>query len=135
MNVLVDTSIWSLALRRSKKPELPHFVRELEELIRESRVEIIGPIRQEILSGIREKHDFDELRKYMRAFADLDLASSDYERAAEIFNACRAVGIQGSNTDFLLCSVAESRGLALFTNDKDFHRYANHCTLHFHLPR
>lgn len=110
-------------------------MRELEELIHESRVEIIGPIRQEILSGIREKHDFEELRKSMRSFPDLDLESSGYERAAEIFNGCGAVGIQGSNTDFLLCSVAESRSLALFTTDKNFHRYANHCTVKFHEPR
>ena len=62
------------------------------------------------------------MRKNTGAFPDLDFKSSDYERAAEIFNACLALGIQGSNTDFLLCSVAELRGLALFTTDKDFHR-------------
>ncbi len=135
MNVLVDTSVWSLALRRSKKKELHHSVRELEELIRESRAEIIGPIRQEILSGIREKHDFNELRKHLRAFPDLMLESQDYERAAEIFNACRAAGIQGSNTDFLLCAVAELRGLALFTTDKDFNRYGKHCALQLHSAR
>ncbi len=135
MNVLVDTSIWLLAFRRSNKRESAHLVHELEELIRESRVEIIGTIRQEVLTGIREKQDFDELRKAMRAFSDLTISSSDFERAAEILNACHAVGIQGSNTDFLLCSVAESRSLALFTTDKDFHRYANHCTLQFHKPR
>ena len=135
MNVLVDTSIWLLAFRRSNKPQSPRLLHELEELIRESRVEIIGPIRQEILSGISERHDFDELRKAMKSFPDITLESSDFERAAEILNACRAVGIQGSDRNFLLCAVAESRKLALFTTDKDFQRYANHCNLHFHSPR
>ncbi len=135
MNVLVHTTIWLLAFRRSNKSQSSQFVHELEELIRECRVEIIGPVRQEVLTGIREKQDFDELRKAMRAFTDLTIVSSDFERAAEILNACRTAGIQGSDTDFLLCSVAESRGLALFTTDKDFHRYANHCTLQFHEPR
>jgi predicted nucleic acid-binding protein len=135
MNVLVDTTIWLLAFRRSNKQQSPHLVHELEELIREARVEIIGPIRQEILSGISEKHDFYELRKAIRSFPDLTLESSDFERAAEIHDACRTTNIQGSNRDFLLCAVAESRKLALFTTDKDFHRYVNHCTLHFHSPR
>jgi predicted nucleic acid-binding protein len=135
MNVLVDTSIWLLAFRRSNKRQSPRLVHELEELIRESRVEIIGPIRQEILSGISEKHDFDELRKAIRSFSDLMLESSDFERAAEILNACRAVGIQGSDRNFLLCAVAESRKLALFTADKDFSSYTNHCKLELHSPR
>jgi predicted nucleic acid-binding protein len=135
MNVLVDTSVWSLAFRRVKKTASHASVTELAELIRESRAEIIGPIRQEILSGIRDKHDFDELRKHLRAFPDLVLESEDYERAAEIFNTCRAHGIQGSNTDFLICAAAEIRKLSLLTTDKDFNRYAEHCKLEFHSPR
>lgn len=135
MNVLVDTSVWSLAFRRTKKAANNPTVLELTELIRESRAEIIGPIRQEILSGIREKQDFDQLRKHLRAFPDLILDSEDYARAADIFNACRAAGVQGSNTDFLICAVVEQRGLALFTTDKDFSRYLKHCKIELHLPR
>lgn len=135
MNVLVDTSVWSLALRRVQKSANHPSVLELAELIRESRAEIIGPIRQEILSGIRDKRDFVELRKHLRAFPDLILESEDYERAADIYNDCRAAGIQGSNTDFLICAVAEQRRLALFTTDKDFSHYANHCKLELHSPR
>ena len=60
MKVLVDTSVWSLALRRS----LPHAgpeVLELIELIREVRVLMIGPIRQELLSGVKNKAQFQKL--------------------------------------------------------------------------
>ncbi|MFO7766132.1 MAG: hypothetical protein R6V33_06850 [Pelovirga sp.] len=54
MNVLVDTCIWSLALRR-KKSEQDAVVNELGELISEGRAQLIGPIRQELLSGIKNK--------------------------------------------------------------------------------
>ena len=49
MKVLVDTSIWSLSLRRDSKQN-QEYKAELSELIKEVRVQIIGPIRQEILS-------------------------------------------------------------------------------------
>ena len=96
MNVLVDTSVWSWALRReaSKDPDVEE---ELSELIRELRVRIIGPICQETLSGIRSGRQFEELRTYLSAFPDLSLETGDYEKAAEFFNVCRRNGIQGSN--------------------------------------
>jgi predicted nucleic acid-binding protein len=67
MRVLVDTSVWSEALRRRKKSELD-VVREFQSLILEHRVDIIGPIRQEILSGLREDSQFDRLEKHLAAF-------------------------------------------------------------------
>ena len=131
MNVLVDTSVWSLALRRARKIDdaLP---RELAELIQEGRVIMIGPVRQELLSGIKSKPQFEQLREHLRAFPDLELDSSDYEDAAEAFNRCRERGIQGSNTDFLICAVAMRRDLGVFTTDGDFKRYARvlNVTLH-----
>ena len=50
MKVLVDTSIWSLAFRR-RNPVRDAYVTELERLVEEMRIQMIGPIRQEILSG------------------------------------------------------------------------------------
>ena len=44
MKVIVDTSVWSLALRRGKDVEGKH-VEELEELIKEVRAQLIGPVR------------------------------------------------------------------------------------------
>ncbi|MDH3976733.1 MAG: PIN domain-containing protein [Deltaproteobacteria bacterium] len=119
MKVLVDTSIWSLALRRKESAYDP-LVRELEELIREFRVHIIGPVRQEILSGIRSKEQFENLKKHFRSFPDMELHEADYECAAEFFNIARKKGIQGSNTDFLICAAANRYGMTIFTNDKDF---------------
>ena len=66
MNVLVDTSVWSLALRRNK-PRGTAEERELTELIREGRVAIIGPIRQELLSGVKTLAQFRTLRDRLRA--------------------------------------------------------------------
>jgi len=130
VNVLVDTSVWSLALRR--RDASSGEAAELVELIREQRVRMIGPVRQELLSGIRDGERFRILRERLRAFPDIPLEPDDYERAAEFFNACRARGIQGSNTDFLLCAVSDRRSLALFTTDADFAQYARHIPLRLH---
>lgn len=115
----MDTSIWSLALRRAKE-DASDISRELESLIADHRVVIIGPIRQELLSGIRSGSQFDNLKKRLAAFPDELIASEDYEEAARIFNICRQKGIQGSNTDFLICAVAKRRQFEIFTIDKDF---------------
>jgi predicted nucleic acid-binding protein len=123
VNVLVDTSVWSLALRRAKRIDNTTPL-ELSELIREGRIVMMGPVRQELLSGIKAKTQFELLREHLQSFPDLELESADYEAAAVAFNRCREKGIQGSNTDFLLCAVAQRRGLAIYTTDGDFRHYA-----------
>lgn len=123
MKVLVDTSVWSLALRRSNAGPHPA-VDELRSLVDEGRVAMIGPVRQELLSGVRTGAAFERLRDALRPFSDEPLESADYERAAEHFNTCRAEGIQGSNTDFLICAVAERRKLPILTTDADFVHFA-----------
>ena len=138
MMVLVDTSVWSLALRRSGKglgPEQEQLRRELGELIREGRVRLIGSIRQEILSGIREEAQFRTLRMRLRAFPDEPLTTADYEGAAEADNECRHSGISGSAVDFLICAVAMRRTWAIFTTDRDFDRYRKHLAIRIHSRR
>lgn len=131
MKVLVDTSVWSLALRRGSDSE-PGPVRELRSLIADNRVQMIGPIRQEILSGIREEGQFKELEVRLSAFPDLPLAPEDHVSAARFFNLCRRKGVQGSNTDFLICAVAVRHRFAIFTTDKDFALYAKHLPIVLH---
>jgi len=123
MRVLVDTSVWSLALRRDKHVRNLE-AEELRRLIAAHVVEIIGPIRQELLSGVRDQPQFDQLETHLMAFADLPLLAEDYVTAAKFFNLCRSRGIQGSNTDFLICAVAVRRDLAVFTTDGDFLGFA-----------
>lgn len=123
MKVIVDTSVWSHAFRRDHLVDAPEAL-ELRRLIKDFRATIIGPIRQEILSGIPNAKQFTMLRGLMSAFVDEPLVAEDYERAASFFNRCRAKGIQGSHVDFLICSVAASRGGPIFSTDKDFLGYA-----------
>jgi predicted nucleic acid-binding protein len=108
-------------------------VDELRRLVAGGRVAIVGPIRQEVLSGIREKAAFDRLRDHLSAFPDEPLTAADFERAAEYFNVCRARGLQGCNTDFLLCAVSERHQLPLLTTDEDFIRYSKVLPVALHL--
>ena len=134
MRVLVDTSVWSEALRRRKKIE-SDIVREFRSLILEHRVDIIGPIRQEVLSGLRDNAQFEKLEKHLAAFPDIPLETADHIMAAQFFNTCRAKGVQGSNTDFLICAVAVRRQLAIYTTDKDFPLFEKHLPVVLHETR
>jgi predicted nucleic acid-binding protein len=123
VKVLVDTSVWSLVLRRRSPPRDDAIADELKRLIANYRVMMMGPIRQELLSGIRTRGQYDRLRERLRAFPDLRLQTDDYELAAGFFNRCRSEGPQGSNTDFLICAVAKRRATSVFTTDRDFEAY------------
>ena len=121
MSILVDTCIWSKVLRY-KEPDL-NLSNKLIELIKNSKVSIIGPIRQEVLSGITHKDQFNKLKTKLSAFEDIPIETHHYIQAAEYSNFCRSKGIQGSSIDFLICSVAKDLDLTIFTLDKDFFHY------------
>lgn len=124
MKVLVDTSVWSLALRRKAANDKSiRIVDELSDLIRDLRVTIIGPIRQELLSGISDAKIFEELKERMAAFVDYIIPTADYELAAEFSNRCRKNGVQGSHIDFLICAAAARNEWEIFAEDKDFQNY------------
>src|SRR5664279_1565447 len=127
MNTLVDTSVWSLALRRQPKDLTAaeqSMVGELVDLTREGRVRIIGLIRQELLSGIRTAAQYEKLRVALRAFPDEPIDTPDYETAAGASNACRAKGVTASVVDALICQTALSRRWSILTTDPDFTSYA-----------
>ena len=123
MRVLPDTPIWSAAFRRDDGVVNP-WRTALQKLVVHGLVEIIGPIRQELLSGIKERSKFELVRDRLRLFPDLEIKTEDYEEAASYYNRCRAKGIQGSSTDYLICAVAVRHDLAIFTDDNDFPGYA-----------
>jgi predicted nucleic acid-binding protein len=125
MKVVVDTSVWSLALRRSSSVNVPQ-VTLLQNLIAEGQVVLIGAVRQEILSGIREVEQYTRLRGNLRAFPDVEIVAEDYETAAEFYNTCRQNGVQGANTDFLLCAFAYRRSYRILTTDCDFENFRVH---------
>jgi predicted nucleic acid-binding protein len=123
MKVIVDTSVWSLALRRNNLQSALPIVNQLRELIMNERVVLLGAVRQEVLSGIRSTEQFTRLRYSLGAFPNLELTIEDYELAAEFYNTCRTNGIQGANTDFLLCAVAHLRSWHIMTTDRDFQNF------------
>jgi predicted nucleic acid-binding protein len=134
LKVLADTSVWSLVLRRRSATAETGVRQELTRLIRSYRVALIGPVRQELLSGIRFEEQYLKLQERLRAFPDLPVQTDDYELAARCFNRCRAQGVQGSNTDFLICAVALSRKMPVYTTDRDFDAYATILGVTLHAP-
>jgi predicted nucleic acid-binding protein len=132
MKVLVDTPIWSLALRRRHDVRNTPAREELTALIEDGRVAMIGPIRQELLSGLKDRAQFERVSAHLRAFSDTEILTSDYEEAASFYNLCRARGIQGSNTDFLICAIAARNEFSIYTTDRDFHHFATVVPLALH---
>jgi predicted nucleic acid-binding protein len=133
MKVLVDTSVWSLALRRKSHADNAVITSALATLVEDGRVAMIGAIRQELLSGVKEQAQFERLRDHLRAFPDAVVTTDDHEEAAAFFNRCREKGVQGSNTDFLICAVAVRNGFAIFTTDEDFVRFSKLLPIALHI--
>ena len=124
--IVVDTPVWSLALRR--KPEQlakteGRIVQVLSRLIDDGRAGLLGAVRQELLSGLREETQFRRLRDLLRDFPDLSVSSLDYEEAAHSSNRCRGAGIAASPVDMLICALALRHDCEIFTTDKDFVEY------------
>jgi predicted nucleic acid-binding protein len=132
VNVLVDTSVWSIVLRRPT-PD-PATYATLYGLVQEKRARVIGPIRQELLSGVREASQFERLRDFLRAFPDEQLLTEDHEQAAVYYNTCRSRGVQGSDTDLLICALAHRAGFLIYTFDNDFRRYGAHVPVRLFTP-
>jgi hypothetical protein len=127
MAVLVDSCVWSLVFRRTAANEVHRAA--IARLLRSSQARMIGPIRQECLSGVRDPASYAAVRDKLRAIDDVPLLRDDYELAASYFNTCRAKGIQGAHTDFLICAVADRLHFEVYTTDNDFDLYAAHVPL------
>ncbi len=129
MKILVDTSIWSLALRR------PSGVVNEEAILLKTIIEqgediyLLGIILQEVLQGIRKSKDFLALKEYFKAFPLIDLTREDYVRAAELRNQLIGKRRQEGTIDVLIASAAISHRCHLFTADKHFTHIAEHSEL------
>jgi len=133
--VLVDTTIWSLALRRRRRTLSAGerlLVDEWKRLVRSGEAVLIGPIRQEILSGIRDEESFASIRESLGDFRYLEIVPFDYDQAARFFNVCRTQGISGTAIDLLICAVAHRHDVPIFTTDLDFSRYAPQLEVRLH---
>ena len=87
---------------------------------------MIGPILQEVLTGIRHQEQINGLSEKLSAFDLLPIAETDYINAASQANICRSKGVQGSHTDFLIAAMAIKYQIPVLTTDKDFIHYRKH---------
>ena len=124
MKVLVDTCVWSKVLR-SEKPD-PALSKLLKDLISDNRVVMIGPIFQELLSGVKNKKDFKALAEMLADFDRLPITEEVYMKAAEFYNVCKSHGMNGGHVDFLICAAAAHHNCSLLTTDADFKLFEKH---------
>ena len=131
MKVVVDTCVWSRFLRRYRPASDP-VAQEVARLVRRDAVQMLGPIRQELLSGAQPDERFEQLKEYLRFYPNVPLDEEDDETAASFYNRLRQRGLQGTGTDLMICAVAVRHGLKVFTTDTDFLLYAKHIPMKLH---
>ncbi len=126
--IVVDTSVWSQALRRPRRGDaLPGPGKLLMRLIREGEPIVLpGIVYQELLSGLRHQPQFLRLRRVLAPFPVLLATRDDHLQAASIVNTCRASGVQVSAVDALIVSMAAAREATLLTSDRDYVHMAEH---------
>lgn len=129
MSLFVDTSVWSLALRR----DLPAAVREAQVLIRAIEVgETIvttGLVLQEILQGFSGPKARAEILDRFSAVPLLVPDRDDHIQAADLRNRCRRAGTQIGTIDALLAQLCVRHDLVMLSTDNDFKHVARQCPL------
>lgn len=129
MNVLVDTSVWSLALRRAPAPPAPEVLLLEQCLDRGDVIVTTGIVLQELLQGFQGP---TAARRIVKEFSLLPVLAPEIEdhiEAAALRNHCRRRGVQVGTIDALLAQLCLRHGLRLLTADRDFEAMARHCPL------
>ena len=130
MNIVVDTSVWSLVLRRhhvnDKDPYVVTFRNRIE---RGDGLHLIGTILQELLDGVATDSDFERLVKLLTPFPLVPFKRDTYVEASRLRNRCRRKGIQASPADFLIAACCIENGYPLLTSDHDFTRISKQSEL------
>jgi predicted nucleic acid-binding protein len=130
VNLVVDTSVWSLFLRRERRDEDDRHVRMLRHhLEHNDSIHLPGVVLQELLDGVLHQKQFDLLLDYLAPFPLIDFTRSDFIQAARLKNKCRSKGVSAGTIDFLIASVCVNRSYPLLTSDRDFEHIARHCEL------
>lgn len=135
MTLLVDTSVWSLALRRDALAPEPEVQVLHDALLGANVVVTTGLVLQELLQGFSGPKARAQL---IERFAPLPLLQPDREdhiAAADLRNTCRRAGVQLGTIDALLAQLCVRHELALLTTDKDFAHAARHCPLRVWAPK
>ncbi len=129
MNLFVDTSVWSLALRRDGDEDAPTVIRLREAIDSQEALFTSGLVLQELLQGFQGP----KARKDIVArFAALPLIAPDREdhiAAASLRNGCRRRGVQLGTIDALLAQICVRHRLVMLSADDDFKHAAKHVAL------
>ena len=124
MTVLVDTSVWSLSLRKDSPANHPA-VKKLQSLLVDTQnIVLIGIILQEILQGFKHEGTFSKVKTYLDAFPLLTVSRTDYVAAANLRRQAAAEGLTLSTPDCQIAAVAIQHHCHLLTTDKDFSNLA-----------
>ena len=134
MNFLVDTSVWSLALRRDAPSDAAEVSRLQVALEEQEPVFTTGLILQEILQGFDGPRAREKILREFEALPMLVPDREDHVAAAGLRNLCRRRGVQTGTIDALLAAIAIRHDLHLITTDRDFGRMAEYCTLRLWKP-
>ena len=129
MTILVDTSVWSLALRRDAEASEPEVQVLKHSLLGDEVVVTTGLVLQELLQGFSGAKAQAQI---VQRFASLPLIQpdrDDYIGAAALRNTCRRAGVQIGTIDALLAQICIRHELTLLTTDQDFVHAAKHCAL------
>jgi len=128
LNVLVDTSVWSLALRRDAPPDLPE-IHELRRSLDSGSACCTGLVLQELLQGFSMPKANKRIISYFSALPLLVPDRDDHIHAAGLRNQCRRKGVQTGTIDALLAQLCIRYELTMLTTDRDFHHIASVASL------
>jgi predicted nucleic acid-binding protein len=129
VSLFVDTSVWSLALRRDAPPSEPE-VRELLRAIKGGDdIITTGLVLQELLQGFSGPRNRERIVDRFAALPLLVPDRADYIDAAELRNRCRRSGVQIGTVDALLAQLCIRNDLTMLAADRDFEQMSRHCTL------
>ena len=129
MDLFVDTSVWSLALRRDATSLEPAVERLRQALETGEGVFTTGLVLQELLQGFHGPKAHDAIVERFSALPLLVPDRADHVEAADLRNACRRQGIQVGTIDALLAQLCRRHDLVMLTTDRDFELVAPHVDL------
>lgn len=120
MTLFVDTSVWSLALRRDRKTEGPEVNRLRDALGGREAINTTGIVLQELLEGVRSPSYKKRIVEHITSLPMLVPTRNDHIKAVDLYNECRRRGIQPGTIDALLARLCISRDLVMLSTDRDF---------------
>ena len=129
MTLLVDTSVWSLALRRDTTSSDPEIAALKDALSGTDVVVTTGLVLQELLQGFNGAKARDQIVGTFAALALIQPDREDHIGAAELRNTCRRSGVQVGTVDALIAQLCIRQGLTLLSTDQDFAHAARHTKL------